>query len=187
MAHCRDPSKERVISTLIQKDKRWYFTKGRKPMKKIITVIATLTILVLSVTNCFAAGDISIRAVRDPNNVKALPYEGSGKTAGTMSPALQAPSDGKITIYFKDCAFVGKATGKTHPSKTPDKVTVWVERYKSGTTWVTEKSKTEITLNDGAGSMNLTVTQNAVISVHFSVSNVPKGYTFKYTRGVKKR
>lgn len=118
-------------------------------MKKIVFTILTLIIIMVGMTNSLASGDITPFAVRDPNDVKPLPYEGSGKTSGTMSPALRAPSDGKITIYFKDCAFVGKSSGNTHPTKSPSKVTVWVERHKSGTTWVSEKAKTTVTLSGG--------------------------------------
>ena len=66
-------------------------------MKKIVFTILTLIIIMVGMTNSLASGDITPFAVRDPNDVKPLPYEGSGKTSGTMSPALRAPSDGKIT------------------------------------------------------------------------------------------
>ena len=72
-------------------------------MKKIVFTILTLIIIMVGMTNSLASGDITPFAVRDPNDVKPLPYEGSGKTSGTMSPALRAPSDGKITIYFRLC------------------------------------------------------------------------------------
>ncbi len=156
-------------------------------MKKIVFTILTLIIIMVGMTNSLASGDITPFAVRDPNDVKPLPYEGSGKTSGTMSPALRAPSDGKITIYFKDCAFVGKSSGNTHPTKSPSKVTVWVERHKSGTTWVSEKAKTTVTLSGGEGEIDFTVTANAIISVHFTAPDIPNGYTFKYTRGVKEQ
>lgn len=154
-------------------------------MKKIISIVLALAVLTVGVSTGLAEGGAMICAVRDPSDVNPLPYEGSGKTNSTMSPALQAPSNGKITIYFKNCAFVGKASGNTHPTQTPTQVTVWVERYKSGTIWVTEIQKINVTLSNGAGKVNLTVTPNAIISVHFKVTNVPNGYTFKYTRGVK--